>query len=177
MTHRPTIRPATSGEPGACQAKPALAHPSGPRTRRTAAGLRRRALLAGLGLAVVAAVLPATAVHASPQPPDSGTWLTNPAGNPQPPEPPQPPDVPDWGPGDLANPTADPDPPTPPRDPHPSGDVSFPTPERVDAGFGGAATGTSRAAAGLALIAAALLLALLAVVVARRHHAESGPAR
>jgi hypothetical protein len=203
MTHRPTIRPATSGQPGACPGKPALARPSGTRTRRTAAGLRRRALLAGLGLAVVAAVLPATAAHASPQPPDPGARLTNPGGNPQPPQPPEPPDVPDWGPGDLANPTenpepplppdppeppgkgpgdlvnptADPDPPTPPKDPHPSGDVSFPTPERVDAGFGGAAAGTSRAAAGLALIAAALLLALLVVVVARRHHAESGPAR
>jgi hypothetical protein len=79
MTHRPTIRPATSGEPGACQAKPALAHPSGTRTRRTVAGLRRRAAPAGLGLAVVAPVLPATAAHASPQRPTPAPGSPTPA--------------------------------------------------------------------------------------------------
>jgi hypothetical protein len=100
--------------------------------------------------------------------------VANPTENPEPPLPPEPPGK---GPGDLVNPTADPDPPTPPKDPHPSGDVSIPTPERVDAGFGGAAAGPSHALAGLALIAAALLLALLVVVVARRQHAQSGPAR
>jgi hypothetical protein len=146
---------------------------------------------------VAAAVLPAAAAHASPQPPDPGRQLANPGGNPQPPEPPDPPawgpgdvanptgnpepplppEPPGKGPGDLVNPTADPDPPNPPKDPHPSGDVSIPTPERVDAGFGGAAAGPSQALAGLALVAAALLLALLVVAVARRQHAESGPAR
>ena len=54
----------------------------------TVAGVRGRALLAALGLALAAAVLPATAAHASPQSPDMGNQLTNPGGNPQPPEPP-----------------------------------------------------------------------------------------
>jgi hypothetical protein len=184
---------------------------------RTAAGVRGRALLAALGLALAAAVLPATAVHASPQSPDVENQFANPGGNPQPPEPPdppqwgpddlanptedpdpplppEPPDVPDWGPDDLANPTEDPDPPLPPEppvdgpddlvnptenpepNPNPTGDSSIPTPERVDAGFGGTANG-SHLAAGLALIAAAIVLALLVVVLARRHRAEARSAR
>ena len=163
MTHRPTIRPATSGEPGACPGKPALAHPlrdphQADRGGAPPAGAARRPR-AGRGGGRAAGD------------------LANPTGHPEPPLPPDPPEPPGKGPGDLVNPTADPDPPTPPKDPHPSGDVSFPTPERVDAGFGGAAAGTSQAAAGLALIAPALLLALAVVVVARRHRAESGPAR
>jgi outer membrane biosynthesis protein TonB len=184
---------------------------------RTAAGVRGRALLAALGLALAAAVLPATAAHASPQSPDVKNQFANPGGNPQPPEPPdppqwgpedvanptenpepplppEPPDVPDWGPDDIANPTENPEPPEPPDgpddlvnptdipeppnptgDPDPSGD-SIPTPERVDAGFGGAAIG-SHQAAGLALIAAAVVLALLLGVLARRHRAEARSAR
>ena len=110
-------------------------------TTRTAAGVRGRALLAALGLALAAAVLPATAVHASPQSPGVDNQFANPGGNPQPPEPPDPPqwggpedlasptdnpepplppdppDVPDWGPDDLANPTEDPEPPLPPEPP------------------------------------------------------------
>jgi outer membrane biosynthesis protein TonB len=162
-------------------------------TARTAAGVRGRALLAALGLALAAAVLPATAVHASPQspdvenqfapggnpqppePPDPPQWgpqdLVPPTEHPEPPLPPDPPEVPDWGPDDVANPTENPEPPTP----NPSGD-GIPTPERVDAGFGGAAIG-SHQAAGLALIAAASLLALLVVVIARRHRAEARSAR
>jgi hypothetical protein len=186
-----------------------------------AARVRGRALLAALGLALAAAVLPATAVHASPQSPDVENQFANPGGNPQPPEPPdppqwgpqdlvpptelpepplppEPPDVPDWGPDDLANPTEDPEPPQPPEppdgpddlvnptenpdpnpnptgDPDPSGD-SIPTPQRVDAGFGGAAVG-SHQAAGLALIAAAVVLTLLVVVLARRHRDEARSAR
>ena len=164
--------------------------------RHDSAGIRGRALLAALGLALAAAVLPATAVHASPQSPDVENRFANPGGNPQPPEPPDPPQ---WGPQDLANPTENPEPPQPPEppdngpddivnpteipeppnpnptgDPDPSGD-SIPTPERVDAGFGGAAVG-SHQAAGLALIAAAVVLALL-VVLARRHRAEARSAR
>jgi hypothetical protein len=159
----------------------------------SAAGRRGRALLAALGLALAAAVLPATAVHASPQSPDVESQFANPGGNPQPPEPPDPPQ---WGPEDLANPTEnpEPEPPEPPvgpddlanptespeprdptGDPDPSGD-SIPTPQRVDAGFGGAAVG-SHQAAGLALIAAAVVLALLVVVLARRHRAEGRSAR
>ena len=188
-------------------------------SRHTAAGVRGRALLAALGIALAAAVLPATAVHASPQSPDLENQFANPGGNPQPPEPPDPPqwgpqdlapptvdpepplppdppDVPDWGPDDVASPTEnpEPEPPEPPvgpddvanptenpeptnptGDPDPSGD-SIPTPERVDAGFGGAALG-SHQAAGLALIAAAVVLALLVVVLARRHRAEARSAR
>ena len=71
-----------------------------------------------------------------------------------------------WAVFEPTNPTGDPD---------PSGD-SIPTPERVDAGFGGAALG-SHQAAGLALIAAAVVLALLVVVLARRHRAEARSAR
>jgi hypothetical protein len=193
-------------------------------TARTAAGVRGRALLAALGLALAAAVLPATAVHASPQSPDVESRFANPGGNPQPPEPPDPPqwgpqdlanptqdpdpplppdppDVPDWDPDDLANPTDDPDPPLPPDppdnglddlanptenpeppnpnptgDPDPSGDSSIPTPERVDAGFGGATLG-SHQAAGVALIGAALVLALLIVVLARRSRSEARSTR
>ena len=188
-------------------------------TTRTAAGVRGRALLAALGLALAAAVLPATAVHASPQSPGVDNQFANPGGNPQPPEPPDPPqwgpedvanptenpepplppdppDVPDWGPDDLAPPTEQPDPPQPPNpdddgpddlvnptenpdpnpNPNPSVDDSIPTPQRVDAGLGGAAAG-SHLVAGLALIAAALVLALLVIVIARRHHAEARSAR
>ena len=81
-----------------------------PTARPTVAGVRGRALLVALGLALAAAVLPATAAHASPQSPDTGSQLTNPGGNPQPPEPPDPPQV---GPEDLANPTENPEPPCP----------------------------------------------------------------
>ena len=108
--------------------------------------------------------------------------LTNPTENPEPLLPPDPPDVPDWGPDDLAPPTEQPDPPQPPNPddngpddlvnptenpdpnpnpnphPNPSVDDSIPTPQRVDAGFGGAAAGF-HLVAGLALIAAALVLA------------------
>jgi len=166
-----------------------------PTARPTLTGVRGRALLVALGLALAAAVLPATAAHASPQSPDTGSQLTNPGGNPQPPEPPDPPqvgpedlanptenpepplppdppDVPDWGPDDLANPTENPDPPLPPNpDPVSTGD-SIPTPQRVDAGFGGTAAG-SHQVAGLALIAAALVLTFLVIVIARRHHDEA----
>jgi outer membrane biosynthesis protein TonB len=189
-----------------------------PTARPTLTGVRGRALLVALGLALAAAVLPATAAHASPQSPDTGSQLTNPGGNPQPPEPPDPPqvgpedlanptenpepplppdppDVPDWGPDDLANPTENPEPPQPPNppdngpddlanptenpdpplppnpDPVSTGD-SIPTPQRVDAGFGGTAAG-SHQVAGLALIAAALVLTFLVIVIARRHHDEA----
>ena len=179
--------------------------PAAPRTGGTVAGttrtagVRRRALLVALGLALAAAVLPAAAAHASPQPPDIDNQLTNPAGNPQPPEPPDPPrwgpedlanptedpepplppdppEVPDWGPDDLANPTEDPDPPLPPPPPDPVDGDSIPTPERVDAGLGGTAAGPDQAA-GLALIGAALVLALLVIVIARRHRAEARSTR
>jgi LPXTG-motif cell wall-anchored protein len=167
-----------------------------PTARPTEAGVRGRALLAALGLALAAAVLPATAAHASPQSPDIGNQLTNPGGNPPPPQPPDPPqvgpedlanpiedpepplppdppDAPDWGPDDLANPTENPDPPLPPNpDPVSTTGDSIPTPQRVDAGFGGTATG-SHQAAGLALIGAALVLTLLVLVIARRRHAEA----
>jgi uncharacterized membrane protein YtjA (UPF0391 family) len=56
--------------------------------------------------------------------------------------------------------------------PSPSGN-SIPAPQRIDAGFGGVATG-SHQAAGVALIAAAILLSLLVVVIARRQRAEAG---
>jgi len=116
------------------------------------AGVRRRALVAALGLAVLAAVVPVTAAHAD-----------------------QPPDLPDF-PGDLVNPTEDPEPPTPPVDnPSPSGD-SIPAPQRIDAGFGRVATG-SHQAAGVALIAVAILLGLLVAVIARRQRAEAGSSR
>lgn len=105
-----------------------------------AGGVRRRALAAALGLAVLAAVVPVTAAHAAPQSPEVDTHFTNPGGNPPPPEPPDPPawgpqdlanptdnpepplppdppDVPDWGPDDLANPTENPEPPLPPEPP------------------------------------------------------------
>jgi hypothetical protein len=166
-----------------------------PTARPTVAGVRGRALLAALGLALAAAVLPATAAHASPQSPDVGNQLTNPGGNPQPPEPPDPPqvgpedlanpidnpepplppdppDVPDWGPDDLANPTENPDPPQPPNPDPVSTDDSIPTPQRVDAGLGGTAAGPHQVA-GLALIAAALVLTFLVIAVARRHHDEA----
>jgi hypothetical protein len=146
--------------------------------RPTVAGARGRALLAALGLALAAAVLPATAAHASPQSPDTGSQLTNPGGNPQPPEPPDPPQV---GPEDLANPIDNPEPPLPPdppedQDPVSTGGDSIPTPQRVDAGLGGTAAGPNHAA-GLALIVAALMLTVLVIVIARRHHDESGSIR
>jgi hypothetical protein len=175
-----------------------------PTARPTEAGVRGRALLAALGLALAAAVLPATAAHASPQSPDIGNQLTNPGGNPPPPQPPDPPqvgpedlanpiedpepplppdppDAPDWGPDDLANPTENPEPPLPPdpsedQDPVSTGGDSIPTPQRVDAGLGGTAAGPNHAA-GLALIVAALMLTVLVIVIARRHHEESGSIR
>jgi hypothetical protein len=99
---------------------------------------------------MAAAVLPATAVHASPQAPGVNDELTNQVGNPPPPEPPDPiqggpedlappaeipepplppdpPDVPDWGPDDLAPPTEDPDPPLPPDPPGGPDDEANPT--------------------------------------------------
>jgi len=124
---------------------------SGTRAAR-GAGVRRRALVAALGMAVLAAVVPVTAAHADELP-----------------------DLPDF-PGDLVNPTENPEPPTPPVDnPSSSGD-SIPAPQRIDAGFGGVATG-SHQAAGVALIAAAILLGLLVVVIARRQRAEAGSSR
>jgi hypothetical protein len=231
MTVQSTTRTAagsqhhTAGAPlaiGATAAGTAAADRPTAGTTRTAAGVRGRALLAALGVALAAAVLPATAVQALPQSPGVDNQFANPGGNPQPPEPPdppqwgpqdlanptehpepplppEPPDVPDWGPDDLATPTENPEPPQPPEppgngpddivnpteipeppnpnptgDPDPSGD-GIPTPERVDAGFGGATVG-SHQAAGLALIAAAVVLALL-VVLARRHRAEARSAR
>ena len=61
------------------------------------------------------------------------------------------------GPDDLANPTENPEPtdpdPTDDPDPAPPADDSIPTPQRVDAGFGGTAVG-SHQLAGVALIAA-----------------------
>jgi hypothetical protein len=188
MTTQSTVHPATPAATGIPQGMP---------TRPgTHAGVRRRALIAALGLAVAAAVLPAAA--ASPEAPEVDTHFTNPGGNPQPPEPPDPPawgpqdlanptenpepplppdppDVPDWGPDDLANPTENPEPPVPPEDPDPVGDGSIPTPERVDAGFGGGAVAGPSQAAGLALIAAAVLLALLFLVTVRRD--RSGASR
>jgi hypothetical protein len=226
MTAQPTSRPSAGSRhhtTGAAGVSLAAAAPAGTGSTRTAAGVRGRALLAALGLALAAAVLPATAVHASPQSPEVENQFANPGGNPQPPEPPdppqlgpqdlanptkppepplppEPPDVPDWGPDHLANPTENPEPPLPPEppgngpddivnptenpeppkptdpDPAPSGDGSIPTPQRVDAGFGGAAVG-SHLVAGVALIAAAMVLALLLFVIARRHRAESGSSR
>jgi hypothetical protein len=203
MTAQPTSRPSAGSRhhtTGAAGVSLAAAAPAGTGSTRTAAGVRGRALLAALGLALAAAVLPATAVHASPQSPEVENQFANPGGNPQPPEPPdppqwgpqdlanptkppepplppEPPDVPDWGPDNLANPTENPEPPKPTDpDPAPSGDGSIPTPQRVDAGFGGAAVG-SHLVAGVALIAAAMVLALLLFVIARRHRAESGSSR
>ena len=173
---------------------------SGTGLRSGTRAVRRRAIVAALGLAVLAAVVPVTAAHAAPQSPEVDTHLTNPGGNlqpptppdppswgpqdlanpiddPEPPLPPDPPDVPDWGPDDVANPTENPEPPTPPVDnPTPSVDDSIPTPQRVDAGFGGTAAG-SHQFAGVALIAAALLFALLVLVIARRQRSETGSSR
>jgi hypothetical protein len=210
MTAQPTTRPTagsrhhtTADSPAAPLAADGTAAAVRPpvRTTRSMAGVRGRALLAALGLALAAGVLPVTAVHASPQSPGVDNQLANPGGNPQPPEPPDPPqwggpedlanptedpdpplppdppDVPDWGPDDLANPTEDPDPPVPPTpNPDPVDSESIPTPERVDAGFGGAVAGPHQFA-GVALIAAALVLALLVVVIARRHRAETRSTR
>ena len=170
---------------------------SGTGLRSGTRAVRRRAIVAALGLAVLAAVVPVTAAHAAPQSPEVDTHLTNPGGNlqpptppdppswgpqdlanpiddPEPPLPPDPPEVPDWGPDDVANPTENPEPPLPPEDPNPAGDGSIPTPERVDAGFGGTAA-ESYQAAGLALIAAAVMLALLFAVTVRRD--RSGASR
>jgi hypothetical protein len=201
MTTQPTVHPATPAATSIPQGmRPEIGCRAGTRTTHTAARLRRRALIAALGLAVAAAVLPAGAASASPQAPEVDTHFTNLGGNPQPPEPPEPPDppawgpqdvanptenpepplppdppdVPDWGPDDLANPTENPEPPLPPEDPDPAGDGSIPTPERVDAGFGGTAGGPHQAA-GLALIAAAVMLALLFAVTVRRD--RSGASR
>jgi outer membrane biosynthesis protein TonB len=184
---------------GSLRHRAAGAASTGTGPTRTGGRVRGRALLAVLGLALAAAVLPVTTAHASPQAPDLDNQLTNPGGNPQPPTPPEPPDVPDWGPQDLANPTEDPDPPLPPDppgdgpddvvnptenpeppNPNPTGDPdpvspggsSIPTPERVDAGFGGTAVDPHQAA-GVALIAAAFVLALLVVLIAHRHHGEA----
>jgi outer membrane biosynthesis protein TonB len=185
MTTQPT-RP--TGGPGS--------HAPAPfRATRTATGVRGRAVLAALGLALAAAVLPATAVQASPQPPDIDNRFANPGGNPQPPEPPDPPQ---WGPQDLASPTENPEPPLPPEppdngpddeanpvdnpepppppNPNPPADNPIPTPQRIDAGLGGTVAGAHHAA-GLALIGAALVLAVPVVATARRHRSGSGSAR
>jgi len=164
MTTQPT-RP--TGGPGTHAPAPS-------RATRAATGVRGRAVLAALGLALAAAVLPATAVHASPQPPDIDNRFANPGGNPQPPEPPDPPQ---WGPQDLANPTENPEPPPPP-DPNPMSpaDNPIPTRQRIDAGFGGTVAGAHHAA-GLALIGAALVLTVLLIATARRHRSGSGSAR
>ena len=144
MTPQPTTtQPRNGRRSGALRA--------GTRAAR-GAGVRRRALVAALGMAVLAAVVPVTAAHADELP-----------------------DLPDF-PGDLVNPTENPEPPTPPVDnPSSSGD-SIPAPQRIDAGFGGMATG-SHQAAGVALIAAAILLGLLVVVIARCQRAEAGSSR
>jgi hypothetical protein len=197
MTVQPISRPVAEARRGTAAAPAATGTRSGDRTR-PGSGVRGRTLLAALGLALAAAVLPLTAVHASPQAPDVENQFANPGGNPQPPEPPDPPqwgpedlanptedpdpplppDPPDHGPDDLANPTENPEPPTPPEDadPAPSGDDSIPVPERVDAGFGGTALGNHQVA-GLALIAAALVLALLVIVIARRHRSDARSTR
>jgi hypothetical protein len=110
MTVQSTARTAagsqhhTAGAPlaiGATAAGTAAADRPMAGTTRTAAGVRGRALLAALGLALAAAVLPATAVHASPQSPGVDNQFANPGGNPQPPEPPDPPQ---WG-GPTTSPT------------------------------------------------------------------------
>lgn len=170
---------------------------SGTRAAR-GAGVRRRALVAALGLAVLAAVVPVTAAHADELPdlPDFPGLPHDPVDPTDHPEPLLAPDLPDFHdpadptdhpgpllapdlpdlPDDLANPTENPEPPTPPVDnPSSSGD-SIPAPQRIDAGFGGVATG-SHQAAGVALIAAAILLGLLVVVIARRQRAEAGSSR
>jgi hypothetical protein len=170
MTTQPTVHPATPAATGVPQGMPAeIGLRPGTRTTHTAARLRRRALIAALGLAVAAAVLPAGAASASPQAPEVDAHLTNPGGNPQPPEPP------DWDPMASPTPPRAPSPRSRPRTriPPPAGDGSIPTPERVDAGFGGAAGGPHQAA-GLALIAA-VMLALLFVVTVRRD--RSGASR
>jgi hypothetical protein len=126
--------------------------------------------------------------------------LANPTQDPEPPVPPNPPDLPDWGPDDLTPPTDQPDPPQPPNpddngpddlvnptgnpdpnpdpnpNPNPSVDHSIPTPDRVDAGFGGAAV-ESHQAAGLALIASGLVLGALVVVIARRQRSQARSTR
>jgi hypothetical protein len=142
MTTQPT-RP--TGGPGSHA-------PASFRATRTATGVRGRAVLEALGLALAAAVLPATAVHASPQPPDIDNRFANPGGNPEPPPPPPNP-----------NPTS-------------PADNPIPTPQRIDAGFGGTAAAAHHAA-GLALIGAALVLAVLLIATARRHRSGSGSAR
>jgi hypothetical protein len=97
--------------------------------------------------------------------------LANPTENPEPPLPP------DNGPDDEANPVDNPEPPRPPPpDPTPPADDAIPIPQRVDAGFGGAAVG-SHHAGGLALIGAALVLTLLVLVIARRQRSASGDTR
>jgi outer membrane biosynthesis protein TonB len=161
-------------QPARPTAGPGSSTPAPFRATRTGTGVGGRAVLAALGLALAAAVLPATAVHASPQPPDMDNRFANPGGNPQPPEPPDPPQ---WGPQDLASPTEDPEPPPPPN-PNPTSpaDNPLPTPQRIDAGFGGTAAGAHHAA-GLALIGAALVLAVLVAATARRHRSGAGSAR
>jgi len=179
--------------------QPTLTAPARNGRRPGTRAARRRALVAALGLAVLAAVVPVTAAHADPglpglpgPAPDLGTPsadaapllaptlpdvpgpqdLANPTENPDPPVPPG------DGPDDLVNPTENPEPPTPPvdHDPAPSGDSAIPTPRRIDAGFGGTAAGSTQAA-GVALIAAALLLALLVAVIARRQRSGPGSTR
>jgi hypothetical protein len=113
MTVQLISGPVAEARPGTAAAPAATGTRSGARTR-PGSGVRGRTLLAALGLALAAAVLPLTAVHASPQAPDVENQFANPGGNPQPPEPPDPPQ---WGPEDLANPTEDPEPPLPPDPP------------------------------------------------------------
>jgi hypothetical protein len=138
----------------------------------------RRSLLVAAGIALAAAVLPATAAHADQAPAGSLTKgpaqaptfqgpvdLISPGDQPQPPDPPE-------GPDDLANPTENPEPEPPDGG---DGDQSIPTPERVDTGLGGAdrSQGPAVPLAALPLALAVLLLAL----VASRRRASTGSAR
>jgi hypothetical protein len=138
----------------------------------------RRSLLVAAGIALAAAVLPATAAHADQAPAGSLTKgpaqaptfhgpvdLISPGDQPQPPDPPE-------GPDDFANPTENPEPEPPDGG---DGDQSIPTPERVDTGLGGAdrSQGPAVPLAALPLALAVLLLAL----VASRRRASTGSAR
>jgi hypothetical protein len=148
----------------------------------------RRSLLVAAGIALAAAVLPATAAHADQAPaggaqlagPAAGSLTNGPSQAPtvqgpvdliSPGDQPQPPDPPD-GPDDLANPTENPEPEPPDGG---DGDQSIPTPERVDTGLGGAdrSQGPAVPVAALPLALAVLLLAL----VASWRRASTGSAR
>ena len=95
-----TPQPATSSTTQARNGRPA-----GTRAAR-GAGVRRRALVVALGLAVLAAVVPVTAAHADELPdlPDFPGLPHDPVDPTDHPEPLLAPDLPDL-PDDLANPT------------------------------------------------------------------------